>query len=107
MGTWWSLVVAENEPEIAAITLFYGAGEMDFSKVKATVLGHYAETDEWEPLANVHRMEQDLKNGGVDVTFHIYPKTAHWFMEEDRPEYNASAASLAWERTYEFLKKNL
>src|SRR5436190_4562966 len=35
MGTWWSLVAAENEPAMAAVILFYGAGEMDFSTVKA------------------------------------------------------------------------
>jgi carboxymethylenebutenolidase len=107
MGTWWSLVVAENDPAIAAVILFYGAGEMDFSKVKAKILGHYAETDEWESLDNVRTMEEKMKNADVDVATHIYPKTAHWFMESDRPEYNSAAASLAWERTFEFLKKNL
>jgi carboxymethylenebutenolidase len=107
MGTWWSLVVAENEPAIAAVILFYGAGDMDFSKVKAKVLGHYAETDEWEPLENVRTMEEALKKAGVDVTVHIYPKTAHWFMESDRPEYDERAASQAWHRTFMFLNENL
>lgn len=107
MGSWWSLVVAENEPEIAAVILFYGAGEMDFSKLKAKVLGHYAETDEWESLDNVRIMEQALKKAGVDATLHIYPGVAHWFVEEDRPEYDPAAAKLAWERTFDFLKSNL
>jgi carboxymethylenebutenolidase len=107
MGTWWSLVIAENDPDIAAVILFYGAGDMDFSKVKAKVLGHYAETDEWESLDNVQAMEDRMKSGGVDVTINIYPKTAHWFVETDRPEYDSAAALLAWERTFEFLKKNL
>lgn len=104
MGTWWSLVMAESDPNISAIVLFYGTGDVDFSTVKAKVLGHYAETDEWESLDNVRGMEQAMKNAGIDVTLHIYPKTAHWFMESDRPEYDPAAAKLAWERTFEFLK---
>ena len=107
MGAAWSLVVAENAPDVSAAVLFYGAGEADFSKVKAKILGHYAETDEWEPLEWVRKMEADMKSAGVDVTLHIYPGAAHWFVEADRPEFDSAAASLAWSRTYGFLRANL
>ena len=107
MGAAWSLTVAENNPDVSAAVLFYGAGEADFSKVKAKILGHYAETDEWEPLEYVRAMEAEMKNAGLDVKLHIYPKAAHWFVEEDRPEYDSASALLAWSRTYEFLRKNL
>jgi carboxymethylenebutenolidase len=107
MGAAWSLVVAEDSPDVSAAVLFYGAGEADFSKVKAKILGHYAETDEWEPLEYVRAMEAEMKNAGLDVTLHIYPKAGHWFVEEDRPEYDTASALLAWSRTYEFLRKNL
>jgi carboxymethylenebutenolidase len=107
MGAAWSLMVAENEPDVSAAVLFYGAGEADFSKVRAKILGHYAETDEWEPLEYVRAMEADMKTAGLDVTLHIYPKAGHWFVEEDRPEYDSASALLAWSRTYEFLRKNL
>jgi carboxymethylenebutenolidase len=107
MGAAWSLVVAENDPNVLAAVLFYGAGEADFSKVKAKILGHYSETDEWEPLEYVRAMEAEMKSAGLDVTLHIYPKAGHWFVEEDRPEYDSAAALLAWSRTYEFLRKNL
>ena len=107
MGAAWSLAVAENDPDVSAAVLFYGAGEADFSKVKAKILGHFAETDEWEPLEYVRSMEADMKAAGLDVTLHIYPKAGHWFVEEDRPEYDSASALLAWSRTYEFLRKNL
>ena len=107
MGAAWSLTVAENNPDVSAAVLFYGAGEADFSKVKAKVLGHFAEVDEWEPLEYVRTMEADMKTAGLDVTLHTYPKAGHWFVEEDRPEYDSGSALLAWSRTYEFLRKNL
>ena len=107
MGASWAVVVAANEADIAAVTMFYGAGEADFKQVKAKVLGHFSDVDEWEPLEWVNKMEAEMKSAGVDVTLHIYPEAGHWFAETDRPEYDADAAALAWERTYEFLKKNL
>ncbi len=108
MGAAWSLVVAGYDPDkIAATVMFYGIGETEFSKVKSKILGHFSDNDEWEPMEGVRWMEQSLKDAGVDVTLHIYPKVAHWFVEDDRPEYDSKAAQLAWERTFEFLKKNL
>ena len=107
MGAAWSIMTAANEPDVAATVLFYGAYSPDFSKATSKILGHFAEVDEWEPMEGVQTMEQDLKNAGLDVTIHIYPGVAHWFMESDRPEYDPASAQLAWDRTFEFLKKNL
>jgi len=107
MGTDWAVITAANEPDVAATVLFYGGWTVDFSKMRSKVLGHYAETDEWYPFDKAKEMGQNMKAAGVDVTLHIYPGTAHWFMEEDRTEYDPAAASLAWERTLEFLKQSL
>ena len=108
MGAAWSLVVAMREPDkIAATILFYGTGSVDINKIKSKIMGHYSDNDEWEPMEGVRAMETDMKAVGVDVTFHIYPKVGHWFVEDDRPEYDPAAAKLAWERTFELLNKNL
>ena len=108
MGAAWSLVVAAHDPDnIAATVLFYGAEGVDFGKVKSKILGHFSESDEWEPIDGVRALEADMKAAQVDATLHFYPNVDHWFVESDRPEYDASAASLAWERTFDFLKKNL
>ncbi len=107
MGTDWAVITAANEPDVAATVLFYGGWTPDFNHMKSKVLGHYAETDEWFPFERAKEMEQSMKAAGVDVMLHFYPGTAHWFMEEDRPEYDPPAASLAWERTLEFLKRSL
>lgn len=107
MGSGWALAVAANEPDVKAVVQFYGAGEADYGQVKAKILGHFAEVDEWEPMEYVRAMEDGMKAAGLDVTLHLYPNVAHWFVEEDRPEFDAAASALAWERTYEFLKQNL
>lgn len=107
MGASWALLVAANESDVAATVMFYGAGEAKYSQVKAKILGHFSDVDEWESLEWVRKMEADMKSAGVDVTLHIYPGVAHWFVESDRPEYDSAAAQLAWDRTFEFLKQNL
>jgi carboxymethylenebutenolidase len=107
MGTDWAVITAANDPGVAAIVLFYGGWIGDFSRMKARVLGHYAENDEYQSLERTNGMVENMKAAGVDVKTYNYPGTAHWFMEEDRPEYNPAAAALAWERTLAFLKQSL
>ncbi len=106
MGAAWSLALASERPDdIQKAVLFYGAGEGDFAKIKAEILGHFSDADEWEDIDYVRSMENDLRNAGVKTNFHIYPQLPHWFFENDRPEYNPQAAELAWSRTLEFLRK--
>lgn len=108
MGGAWALIVASTTPEqIAATVLFYGNEGVDVGKITSKVMGHYSDNDEWEPNEYVEKTFGEMKSAGVDATLHIYPGVAHWFVESDRPEYDSAAASLAWERTFEFLKKNL
>jgi carboxymethylenebutenolidase len=106
MGAAWALVVAEREQDVAAVVMFYGAAEADYSQVRAKILGHFAEVDEWEPREYIDTMQAEMNVAGLDVTLHFYPEVAHWFMESDRPEYDSESASLAWQRTFEFLNSS-
>jgi carboxymethylenebutenolidase len=106
MGAAWSLVLASEYPEdIRKVVLFYGSEGAEFSKIKAEIIGHYSDVDEWEPLDDIRVMESNMRTGGLNPTFYIYPNKSHWFFEEDRPEYDTEAAELAWTRTLEFLRK--
>ena len=106
MGADWSLKLASGRPDdIGKVVLFYGAGEADFAKVKAEILGHFSDADEWEDIEWVRSMEADMRAAGLKPLLHIYSQLPHWFFEEDRPEFNPSAAELAWQRTLEFLRK--
>jgi carboxymethylenebutenolidase len=108
MGAAWSLIAAAYKPaEFGAVVLFYGNEGVDYGKITAKVMGHFCEVDEWEPTEFVDNTFAEFAKAGVDATRHTYPGTAHWFVEEDRPEYNPAAAQLAWSRTFEFLKAAL
>jgi carboxymethylenebutenolidase len=108
MGAAWALVLASSVPDqVAAMVLFYGNEGVDYGKVTAKVMGHFCEVDEWEPTEFVDNTFAEFAKAGVDATRHTYPGTAHWFVEDDRPEYDSAAAKLAWDRTYEFLKAAL
>ena len=108
MGAAWAAELASAAPaDIQAVVLFYGVVDADFAQARAAYLGHFAEDDEWEPLDGVRQMEADLRAAGRAVTLHLYPGAQHWFFETNRPEYDAEAAELAWERTIEFLQRHL
>lgn len=108
MGAGWSLIAATYAPQqFGAVVAFYGAGEADFSKMQAKYMGHFSDVDEWEDIQWVNGMADAMKTAGVDTNIYIYPGLAHWFVEEDRPEYDPAAAKLAWERTFTFFRENL
>src|SRR5215211_7678820 len=74
MGAAWSLALASGQPEdFHKAVLFYGAGEGDFSKIKAEIIGHFSDTDEWEDISYVRSMESDMRNAGLNPTFYMYP----------------------------------
>jgi carboxymethylenebutenolidase len=105
MGAAWSLVLASQLPEdIGKVVLFYGVDDVEFSKIRAEIIGHYSDVDEWEPLDGIQAMEAGMRAAGLNPTLYIYPNKSHWFFEEDRPEYDPEAAALAWTRTLEFLR---
>ena len=94
--------------EVAAVVIFYATYTgPDYSRAKAAYLGHFAQDDPFEPPESIVEMEQALKAAGKQATFSTYPGTKHWFFEENRPEYDAGAARLAWERTIQFLHERL
>jgi carboxymethylenebutenolidase len=108
MGANWAFELNDLVPEaFAAVVAFYGTGEADFGRSRAAYLGHFAQTDEYEPSEGVQALEQAMRSAGREVTFHVYPGTGHWFFEEDRLDAYNPAARLAWERTVTFLHVHL
>ena len=107
-----ALYLASLKPEVTAVVCYYGFPreglQWDLSAVKGAVLGHFAEDDDWANRELAEGMERELRDAGVDVTFHHYPGTTHAFFKDDRPEvYDAEAAERSWERTLAFLHDRL
>nr|MBA3414383.1 dienelactone hydrolase family protein [Chloroflexia bacterium] len=109
LGASWALHLSQARPDdIGAVVAVYGTDDGDYRTARAAYLGHFAEDDDFEPLAAVRALEAKLRAAGREVTFHVYPGTGHWFVEPNRPDaYNAAAADLVWERTLVFLKARL
>ncbi|HEU5369362.1 MAG TPA: dienelactone hydrolase family protein [Ktedonobacterales bacterium] len=110
MGASYAYAMSCDRPsDIAAVVAFYGAGdaEADYSAARAAYLGQYVEHDEWEEDEYVDQLEAKLRADGREATFYRYAGLKHWFMEENRPEYDAEAAALAWQRTLDFLRRHV
>jgi carboxymethylenebutenolidase len=93
---------------LAATVVYYGTYTGGIlARAKAPVLGHFAETDPFEPDESVTEFEEGLRAAGREVEIHRYPGTGHWFAEPSRDAYRAAAADLAFERTVAFLHRLL
>ena len=116
MGGALTILAACNVPELDASIVWYGNPPLEYVNADAIskpMLGHWAMHDEFFPIAGVDQLEQKLKQAGVDYEFHRYD-TKHAFANPKSDarglaplKYNAEAAQLAWERTLNFLQKNI
>jgi len=101
--------LAANSGELDAAVVFYGmppAAE-EAAKVRVPLLLHYAGRDE-RINAAVPAFEQSLKSAGARYELHMYADVDHAFHNDtNAARYNAEAAGLAWQRTIDFLTKEL
>ncbi|HYA67570.1 MAG TPA: dienelactone hydrolase family protein, partial [Acidimicrobiales bacterium] len=114
MGGGLALVLACQRPDaVKACVPFYGIipwpdAQPDYSAIRAAVLGHIAEKDEYFTPAAAAELESLLRALGKEAEFHVYPGTDHAFFNDSRPEvYDADASRLAWDRTLSFLRAQL
>jgi carboxymethylenebutenolidase len=100
--------VAVNSPEVEAAVPFYGRQpeSKDVSKIKASLLVHYAGEDE-RINACIPEFEDALKKSSIEHIIHIYEGARHGFMNNTKDWYNEEAAKLAWKRTIDFFKEKL
>ena len=101
--------LAVNSPDLLAVVPFYGRqpASEDVSKIKASLLLHYAGLDE-RINKGIPAFEAALKRASVDYKIYMYEGAKHAFLNDTRADrYNKEAAQLAWQRTISFLKEKL
>jgi carboxymethylenebutenolidase len=101
-------MLATRSPELAAAVPFYGNQPKaeEVAHIKAPMLIHYAEKDD-RINAGIPAFEEALKASHVSYQIFQYAGTQHGFNNDTTPRYDKAAATLAWQRTIDFFKKNL
>jgi len=112
LGGGLSLWAAASCPQItAAVTYYYVMphGKPDFSKIKGPVLGHFGTDDEFISHDEAKALESELRDAGVDVTFHYYEGAGHAFFNDTNRlgTHDPEIAQTSWERTLSFLRATL
>ena len=87
---------------------YIGACAGDYTSSRAVFLGHFAEKDDWVSETALKNLKKSLETAGWTAEFFVYSDTSHWFFESDRADaLNSQAVELAWERTIQFLQKQI
>lgn len=120
MGGRASYLAACEVPEIRASVPYYGgaiAGDQFVpgasapigltAKMKAAIQCHFAEKDAYIPLAAVEQIRQALEREKKTFEVHVYPGVGHGFVCDERADYDAKAAALAWQRMLGWFDKYL
>jgi carboxymethylenebutenolidase len=110
LGGGLALFAAAKDPSLAACVPFYGIpgdDKADVTKIRAPVLGHFANQDDFCSPDRVNALEAKLKGAKVPVEIHRYD-AQHAFFNDTRPEvYSPQNAGTAWRRTVDFLHAKL
>ncbi|XP_037492431.1 protein usf isoform X1 [Jatropha curcas] len=115
MGGALSIASSVLVPEVDAVVAFYGVPSSELAdpaQAKAPIQAHFGELDNFVGFSDVtaaKALEEKLKASGIPYEVHIYPGSAHAFMNRSEegikrrkgmgmPDDNEAAAQLAWSR---------
>jgi len=111
MGGGYSLMLAQEEPKLAAGVVNYGhlmTDPKEIAKFKVPLLGNFGAEDRGIPAADVKSFETALHKDGKSADFKIYEGAGHAFMNpNNKGGYVPAAAEDAWSRIDHFLAEHL
>jgi carboxymethylenebutenolidase len=103
-GGWRNYLFAEAADGLRQAVMFSSGAPADgLADLQSPVLAHYAQFD-FRVTGNAVWTAKTMKDLGKKFTYYVYPGVKHDFLDSASPDYDASAAKLAWTRTFEFLR---
>jgi carboxymethylenebutenolidase len=117
MGGRQTLLGAATVPGFRCAIDCYGGGVMRaqgegptvferLSGITCPVAGFFGADDTNPPVADVRKVEAELRRLGIATDFHIYENTGHAFMDSDQKRYVEISAQDAWRRILAFLRRH-
>jgi carboxymethylenebutenolidase len=110
-GGGWSLNTAMLYPgDLDAAVIYYGQvtdDETRLSPLEVPILGLFGSEDRGIKVESVRRFEAALERLGKDYEVHVYEGAGHAFANPSGNNFNAEYADDAWNRTLDFLRRNL
>ena len=111
LGGGWSLNTALLFPnDLDAMVVYYGQVTIDEEELRpldVPILGHFGGADEGISVASVRHFEDALERLRKNYDIQIYPGAKQGFADPKGDAYNVKAADESWEKTLEFLDRNL
>jgi carboxymethylenebutenolidase len=97
--------VAASELDIDAAISYYGGGvaKMLDKKPRSPIMYHFGDQDAAIPLSDI----EQIKKAVPTSLLHVYAGAGHGFNCDERASYSAKDATLAFERSIEFLREHL
>ena len=106
-----NIIASSGDPRLKASVVYYGTPTADAARLKnmsRPILGIWGEDDQSVKAADVRAFEEKLKAQGTPVQFHYYAGAGHAFANPTRGDaYRPEAAADAWQKTLDFLKREL
>jgi carboxymethylenebutenolidase len=109
LGGALTFAAACNVPGLAAAAPFYGLPPIpvDWNKVTAPILAHFAKHDQWATVAGAEEIKRAIEKAGKTTMELEVCDAQHAFMNDTRPEvFSPDNAKRAWERTIAFLREH-
>ena len=111
MGGKYALLLAINEPRLAACVSNYGSMPSEagvVQRIHAPVLAIFGADDRSIPPSAIDAFVQAMEAANRTVDIKIYPHANRGFADpNNKLGYREAAAQDAWERTLAFLAHNL